>query len=142
MRLADIMTSPLLTIAPTATIDDALSTMRLRGVHHLAVAAHGELVGMVSERDINGAPGPTVADVMRSPVVTADAHATLREAANLMRGRAVGSLPVTLRGKPAGIVTIADLLELVGRGAERPVVRGKRWTLRHRGPRQKAHVPR
>jgi hypothetical protein len=40
------------------------------------------------------------------------------------------------RGKLVGIVTISDLLELIGRGAEKPVTRNTRWTLRDRGPRK------
>jgi hypothetical protein len=33
-----------------------------------------------------------------------------------------------------GIVTTTDLLELIGRGVEKPVERSTRWTLRRRGP--------
>ena len=40
------------------------------------------------------------------------------------------------RGRPVGMVTIADLLELVGRGATRPVAESTRWTLKARGPRR------
>jgi CBS domain-containing protein len=35
-----------------------------------------------------------------------------------MRGRWIGCLPVINRGRLAGIVTVTDLLELPGRGAE------------------------
>jgi CBS domain-containing protein len=50
-----------------------------------------------------------------------------------MRGRTIGSLPVVEKGRLAGIVTVTDLLDLIGRGVERPVEKGKRWTLKHRG---------
>jgi acetoin utilization protein AcuB len=55
----------------------------------------------------------------------------------LLRGRTIGCLPVTEDGKLVGIVTTTDLLEAVGRGAERPVSKGKRRILKSRGPRRK-----
>jgi hypothetical protein len=45
-------------------------------------------------------------------------------------------LPVLEDGKPVGIVTTTDLLELLGRGSERPIEHSTRWTLRDRGPRR------
>jgi hypothetical protein len=38
--------------------------------------------------------------------------------------------------KPLGIVTTTDLLDLIGRGAERPIERSTRRTLSARGPRR------
>ena len=52
-----------------------------------------------------------------------------------MRGNGIGCLAVVAEDKPVGIVTITDLLELVGRGAERPIERSTRPTLSKRGPR-------
>ena len=74
---------------------------------------------------------------MTAPVVTVTPTTTVRRAANLMRGRSIGCLVVTDRGRIAGIVTVADLLELLGRGADRSVQTPKRWTLRHRVPHRK-----
>ena len=54
--------------------------------------------------------------------------ATVRQAANLMRGRGIGCLAVVDDDKPIGIGTITDVLELIGRGVERPVEQGKRLT--------------
>jgi CBS domain-containing protein len=73
---------------------------------------------------------------MSHRVVTAAPTTTIREAANLLRGHTVGCLPVLDRGRPVGIVTITDLLELIGRGVEKPVATSVRWTLRGRGPRK------
>jgi CBS-domain-containing membrane protein len=39
---------------------------------------------------------------------------TIRQAANLLRGRTIGCLPVMEDSKLVGIVTVTDLLELVG----------------------------
>jgi CBS domain-containing protein len=72
---------------------------------------------------------------MSERVVTLPSNASIRQAANLMRGRGIGCLAVVDGTKPIGIVTITDLLELIGRGVECPVERSKRWTLARRGAR-------
>ena len=43
-------------------------------------------------------------------------EATVRQAANRLRGRGVGCLAVMDDGRLRGIVTTQDLLELIGRG--------------------------
>ena len=74
---------------------------------------------------------------MTAPAVTAGATTTVREAANLLRGRTIGCLPILEEGKLVGIVTTTDLLELLGKGAMRPSPVGRRPNLRDRGPRRK-----
>jgi len=81
-----------------------------------------------------------VNEIMSAPVVTtARPDTTVREAANLMRGHAVSCLPV-LDGERRlkGIVTVIDLLELLGRGSARPMEAAPRAVLKNRGvaPRQ------
>jgi acetoin utilization protein AcuB len=146
MRLNDILSRPLLTIEASSAAETAWTTMRAKGVHHLGVTSEGKLVGVLSERDLGGRRGPgvrvdkTAGDLMTAPVVTAGPTTTIREAANLLRGRVIGCLPVVRRGKPIGIVTVSDLLELIGRGVEHPIEHTTRWTLRRRGPRRKPVV--
>jgi predicted transcriptional regulator len=122
--------------------------MKLYRVHHLVVVdARERIVGLLSDRDLGGrrgAPvreGRSVADLMTRRVVTAAPEDTVRATANLFRGRQISCLPVLRVGRLAGIVTVTDLLELIGRGAERPVARTKRWTLRHRARRRAAGRP-
>jgi len=54
-----------------------------------------------------------VADIMSSPVVTIDGKANVRDAALLMTDRRIGSIIITERGQPIGIVTERDMLERV-----------------------------
>ncbi len=54
-----------------------------------------------------------VADIMSSPVVTLDEEVNVRDAALLMTDKRIGSIVVTERGKPVGIVTERDILERV-----------------------------
>ena len=69
---------------------------------------------------------------MTAPAVTVEPTTTVRQAANLMRGRSIGRLVFAESGRAIGIVTVSDLLELVGRGLDRAAVTTKRWTLSHR----------
>jgi CBS domain-containing protein len=71
--------------------------------------------------------------------VTVDAAAPLRKAANLMRGRSIGCVVVTDDRRPVGIITVADLLELIGRGLDYPASQTARTALRHRAPHRKRH---
>jgi CBS domain-containing protein len=127
-------------------VSEAVEIMRVHGVHHLVVSDAGELVGLLSSRDTGGRRGAakperTVADAMSPHVVTIRPDATVRQAANVMRGRSIGSLVVTDGRRILGIVTVSDLLTLLGRGAERPVVATRRWTLKHRTPHRKHGMP-
>jgi acetoin utilization protein AcuB len=144
MRLRDVMTERVKTVPAAATADEAWALMRTHRIHHLIVTEGREIVGVVSDRDLGGRQGASVrghrlvAELMTEHVVTADPDMTVKKAANLMRGRSIGCLAVTTpSANILGIVTTADLLDLLGRGAERPVATNLRWPLRHRVPHRK-----
>jgi CBS domain-containing protein len=143
MRVQDVMTEAVQTIAPGSAAEDAWEMMRRHQFHHVVVTRGTQVVGILSDRDAGGRQGAsirrshTVEELMTSPVLTVEPTTTVRKAANLMRGRSIGCLVVTSRGRVAGIVTVADLLEQLGRGSERAVTSGKRWTLKHRTPHRK-----
>jgi CBS domain-containing protein len=98
--------------------------MRLRGLHHLVVIDRGEVVGVLTESALQVRQAEGVAkveDAMSRHVVTGTPGMTVREAANLMRGRAAeGVLPVVAGQRLAGIVTVTDLLDVLGRSLDRP----------------------
>ncbi len=52
MTVEKIMTTPICTIEGSQTIDDAQDMMADLGVRHLAVTNAGEIVGVVSVRDV------------------------------------------------------------------------------------------
>jgi acetoin utilization protein AcuB len=136
MRMRDIMSSDVETITAQESLSAARQRMSLRRIHHLVVVDRGVVVGIVSSRDLKGARGDSsVGELMSENPVTVDPEVTVRKAANLLRGHIIGCLPVLDGKKLVGMVTISDLLTLLGSGAERPVERAKRWTLKHRGPR-------
>jgi len=139
MRLRDVMKTRVEAISANETAEAAANRMRSARIRHLVVQDGKKIVGVVSDRDI-GRLGSfrqiqTVEEVMSAPVVTASPDTTLRKAANLLRGRTIGCLPVMEREKLVGIVTITDVLELVGQGEERP--ESRRRVMKGRDPRRK-----
>jgi CBS domain-containing protein len=126
MRVFEVMSKAVETVKPGVHASEAKTRMRQKRIHHLVVTHHGELEGIVSERDLGGSKLQaslgdwTVEDVMTSPVVTVTTRTPIRRAAALMKGRSIGSLVVTsANGKVAGIVTVSDLLDYVARKPER-----------------------
>ena len=125
MRVEEIMKKKVETISVGEPIIAAVERMRQRRIRHLVVMRGKEIAGIVSDRDLGALrPGQArVEDVMSAPAVFATPDTTIRKAANLLRGRSIGCLPVMEKGDLVGIITTTDLLERIGRGAERPVTR-------------------
>ena len=146
MRISEAMTGNVRTVPPTMSAADAHSLMKTARMHHLVVTRAARVVGVLSARDLSPQgrqptipDGVTVEDLMSSPVATIDSNETVRKAANLMQGRTIGCLPVTDKGKLVGIVTVSDLLQLIGKGADRPN-HNARATLSHVVPHKKQHM--
>ena len=142
MRAAEIMTTDVQTVVPGMSAAEAWELMRRRRIHHLVVKSGSDVLGVLSDRDTAG-PGAAavrarsrVADLMTTPVVTTGPDTTVRGIANLMRGHTIGCLPITDRGRVLGIVTVSDLLTLLGRGVDRPSA-GRRATLKFHTPHGK-----
>ncbi|MEM4231754.1 MAG: CBS domain-containing protein [Candidatus Nitrosocaldus sp.] len=51
-RLYTVMSSPIVTVESTTSLESALSIMVERGINHLPVVHEGEIVGIVTSRDI------------------------------------------------------------------------------------------
>jgi len=136
MRLWEIMSEAVETVKPEAPAEAAYERMRKSGVHHLVVVEAGRVLGVISERDLGGRRGPsvrrdrTVWDLMTAPAICASPDTTIQQAANLLRGRSIGCLPVLDGVKVVGVVTITDVLRFVERGVQRPLTGGPRWAER------------
>jgi CBS domain-containing protein len=145
MRVQDVMTDQVYKVAPDTTAEDAWSIMRMRRIHHLVVTQADRIVGLLSARDFAGVKGArarelhTVADLMSPNVVTIPPTTPVRKAANLMQGHSIGCLVVVSGGRIVGIVSAADLLELMGPGLDCPGSHPIRRAIRHRVPHKKQH---
>ena len=74
--------------------------------------------------------------MMTSHVVTVGLTDSIRTVANLMRGKTIGCVPVLDGTKLVGILTVSDLLEMLGRGIDRPAKPARRMAT-HRVPHRK-----
>jgi citrate synthase len=68
-----------------------------------------------------------VADLMSSPVVTADPDETVAEAARRMSGKGVGSVVVVEGEAPIGIITERDMVRLAASGSDPAHVKVSEW---------------
>jgi acetoin utilization protein AcuB len=147
MRAKDVMTKGVVKIDLQATAAEASTLMKHHGIHHLLVYDGRKMAGILSARDLEQAPSGmkkralAIGDVMSRRVVTAEADAPVPRLANLVRGHAIGCVVVTDRGRAVGMITTADLLELLGRGAVYPVKPGERPDLSYRTPHRRKTLP-
>ncbi len=124
LLVRDSMTREIVTVGLKTTAAEALKLCRERGVRHLPVMEDDELVGMVSDRDLRSATPAfgdlaraaalqkiIVSDVMTSDVVTIRSDDPIEMAANLMRERSIGGLPVVNGSRLVGIVTSSDVMQ-------------------------------
>lgn len=106
-----------MTIASTATVQEAAREMRRAGVGALVVLAAGAPAGIVTERDLafrvlaeGRDPAATrVAEVMSSPLATIEPAASIEEAARKMKDLRIKRLVVVLGGQVRGILTTTDI---------------------------------
>jgi CBS domain-containing protein len=110
----EVMTPDPITIQPEQPLQAAADLLVYHHVSGLPVVdAQGALVGIVSEADIIGKKGETVAEIMSRDVVSVDATASLEELAAVMNGRRVKRVPVLQDGCLIGIISRADVVKWV-----------------------------
>ncbi|HKW48047.1 MAG TPA: CBS domain-containing protein [Gemmatimonadaceae bacterium] len=134
--LGEIMQTRVVTIGPKESATAAWTRMRRRGIRHLVVTDHERLVGVLSERDLGGRTGArlregrSVRDLMTRRVLRAEPNTTLRDAADQMRARLIGSLPVVEGERLVGIVTATDVFDAIGPDRMAPMSGAERQLLR------------
>ena len=108
-------------VAPGASVFDAIRSMADRHVGALLVMDGQQLVGIVSERDyarkviLMGRSSATTAvrEIMSAPVCTIGPDQTVDEAMRIMTERRIRHLPVVKAEKVIGMVSIGDLVKCV-----------------------------
>lgn len=128
--VADLMTRDVFTILPNDQLAVAEDVMRLARFRHMPVVdEEGELVGMVTARDLfhnallralgfgthakmRAMESMRVKDAMTSPVVTTTPKTRLTDAAKLMCEKKLGCLVVMEGTKIVGILTEGDFVAL------------------------------
>jgi acetoin utilization protein AcuB len=124
LLVRDSMTREIVTLAPDETVGTALALCRERRIRHLPVLKEGRLVGIISDRDLRSATPAfgdreraaalqevLVEDVMATDVIAAHPDDPIEQAANTMRERRIGCLPVVEGGELVGILTASDVMK-------------------------------
>ncbi|MBX9897732.1 MAG: CBS domain-containing protein [Qipengyuania sp.] len=106
--------------APDVSLHEAVRTLAERRIGAMPVMEGGEVVGIISERDVlyclasKGGESLTksVREVMTAPVVTVECTTSCVEALALMTARRFRHLPVVERGEMRGFLSIGDLVKV------------------------------
>lgn len=111
VTVEQLMSRPVVSVAPEASLVDALQLLAEHGFTHLPVVDEGRLVGLVSDRDLLGSQAASVGQMMVRRVLTTGPGADLKEVAQALVSCRFHSL-VVIDGEatPIGIVTSTDLL--------------------------------
>jgi CBS domain-containing protein len=108
----------LITVSPRATVFAAAVIMNEHKIGSLLVMDEGQLVGILTERDIllrvvadqRDANHTDVGEVMTRDVVCCRPHTDLEEAKSVFKHRRIRHLPVlTEEGEVVGLISIGDL---------------------------------
>jgi len=106
------------TIAPEATVFEALKMMSQHNTGALLVMEGGDVAGIISERDCvrkvdllgKSTRDTKVAEIMTSEVISVEADQDLEDCMALMIDKNIRHLPVYGRGELLGLISIRDVL--------------------------------
>ena len=137
MKVNDVMTREVATVAPSASLKEAATLLVEQGISGLPVVDGARVVGVISERDllfkeqeqsehprwlawaidplaVSDRPkieAHDVGEAMTSPALTVASDDSVNVAAKMMLGSGYSRLPVIDAGNLVGIVTRADLVK-------------------------------
>ena len=105
--------------SPYETVAAAAALLHARRVGAMVITDRGEVVGILSERDLvrslaelgESALARPISECMTRNVLFAAPHETVDELLERMTDRKIRHLPVCVNGKLTGIVSIGDLVK-------------------------------
>jgi len=117
LKVKDKMTTNVATVPPNATVAEAAKLMQKHNVGSVPVTDGGNLVGIVTDRDIvvrniahDFDPKSTpVSNIMTTNLVTVTPDATIDEVTQKMSAHQVRRIPVVENQKLVGMVSIGDV---------------------------------
>ena len=126
MKIADLMTREVESVAPEQTLGDVVALMRRRKIRHIPVVDGSKLVGIITDRDVKRALPSVFSDdqaefervlttTLVEQVMTRDPYtvrptASVKDVLKEMIDRKFGAVPVVSDGALVGIVTDIDFL--------------------------------
>ena len=116
LKVSDLMARDPVSLPPEASVTEAAQLMRDRHISSLAITRDGNLVGLITTRDLTarvlavGLPANTpIGQVMTPDPLTLTPDALGSDILHMMLERRIGHLPIVQDGKLKGIVTQTDL---------------------------------
>jgi CBS domain-containing protein len=108
-------------VAPTASVYDAIALMAEKEIGAVPIIENGQLVGIVSERDYarkvflrgKASRETSVTEIMSSPVFSVTPSQTVEECMHIVTEQRFRHLPVVENGRIVGIISIGDLVNWV-----------------------------
>ncbi|MFB6099065.1 MAG: CBS domain-containing protein [Salinibacter sp.] len=133
MTINGIMSRDVVTVSPATALMEIRKRLYEGGFHHLLVVEDGDLLGVISDRDVLRALSPFLdtyseehrdvqtlaqpaSEVMRTDPVTVRPDTEIEDGARLLLDHNISSLPVVRNGDLVGIVTTKDLLSYYADG--------------------------
>ena len=131
MYVGRIMHTRLVTVPPDTSLRKAKEIIAEKKINHLLVVnKNGDLVGIVSDRDVKqswASPATTlsvhelnylltqltVEAIMVEKIITISPGTTIERAAYIMQKNRINALPVIESGKLVGIITSTDVMEVL-----------------------------
>lgn len=98
---------------------DAIKLMAEKGIGALVVTEHGEIAGVITERDYarkivlkgHSSSDTKIKDIMSDRVIYAEPDNTVEECMAMMTEKRVRHLPVMENNKVIGVISIGDLVK-------------------------------
>ena len=120
------MSSNIASLTPETTLDEAWGMICEHRFRHIPiVSSEGKLVGIISDRDLllraalisasdtvfQEQAGNTIADIMKTQILTATPSTEIHQIARVMFEKKVGAMPIlNEHGNLVGMITRSDIL--------------------------------
>jgi len=117
-EIGDYMVSPVLSIGPEASAQEAAKLMESKHIGSLLVKEGETFLGIITETDLTRkilAQGlqdknPKVSDIMTAPLQTIDCHEPIVDANQLMANKRIRHIAVTENDAVVGMLSVKDLI--------------------------------
>ena len=111
LEVRHLMTPQPVVIPPSMTLEEMTALMKGRRLHHLLVCGrNGELVGVVSDRDLCQSRGSTAQQLMTYPALSCTPDTPVVAAITYLMNENISCLPVVDGGRLCGVLTTTDLV--------------------------------
>lgn len=118
IQAAQIMSSPVSTMSPDTSFDQAWEAFTDRRFRHFPVLKNSTLVGLISDRDLlrirkESGAAQNVSEFMRTRVLTASSDTLIRDIARVFVEQRIGAMPIVDGEVVVGMITRSDILKTI-----------------------------